>query len=665
MRSVTLASLLLILAWPSPVSAQWRQDGVPACQAFGGQYVTSACPDGSGGVFIAWDDTRNYTTLDDDIYLQHVTASGFIAPGWPQDGVVVCSTTGYQDAPSVTPDGAGGCFVTWIDRRSGTSLDIYAQHVAPSGMPAAGWPDNGLAVCTASGDKRSPHVVRGGAGGCFVQWEDERNGRSNRDVCLDRILADGTLDPAWPVNGLDLTPVSGFQGDASAITDGAGGVFVTWDDGRNRGTTGFDVYLQRVTSSGAIATGWPAGGLAVCNAPGDQGPSLVVPDDAGGAYVAWRDGRTGAFSPFDNWDLYAHHIAASGALVPGWPTNGTPVCNAPRSQFEFAADADGQGNLLVAWEDDRAGSAFWSIYALKLQPGGTLASGWAVNGNQATTAPTRIPKIVRDGSGGAYVAWWDGRNIPSGVDFYAQHFTAVGVPAPGWGPDGLPLCTAADTQEQLQLVSGGSMGAIAAWSDYRNYSVSGPDVYAQRLEVDGPVPALLSLVSAEAEPGLARISWFAADAADLGAVVERRDDASEWLTLGSPDATGTGLLTYEDSVPAGGRYAYRLRYGADRAATEPAWITIPSGLALSLGGFRPNPAVGAISVSLSLPSGDPATLELVDVAGRRLLSRDLAGLGPGSHLIQLGASGTLRPGVYWLRLTQKGRSLTARGLVLR
>ena len=125
------------------------------------------------------------------------------------------------------------------------------------------------------------------------------------------------------------------------------------------------------------------------------------------------------------------------------------------------------------------------------------------------------------------------------------------------------------------------------------------------------------------------------------------------------------MLTYEDRVPPGGRYAYRLRYGADRAATEPAWLTIPSGLALSLGGFRPNPAVGAISVSLSLPSGDPATLELVDVAGRRLLSRDLSGLGPGSHLIQLGASGTLRPGVYWLRLTQRGRSLTTRGLVLR
>jgi hypothetical protein len=79
---------------------------------------------------------------------------------------------------------------------------------------------------------------------------------------------------------------------------------------------------------------------------------------------------------------------------------------------------------------------------------------------------------------------------------------------------------------------------------------------------------------------------------------------------------------------------------------------------------RPHPAVRDLVVAFTLPSRDAARLELVDVAGRRVLARDLTGLTPGCHALRLETP--LPPvGLYFLRLTQSGRSVTARVVVCR
>ena len=85
----------------------------------------------------------------------------------------------------------------------------------------------------------------------------------------------------------------------------------------------------------------------------------------------------------------------------------------------------------------------------------------------------------------------------------------------------------------------------------------------------------------------------------------------------------------------------------------------------ALEGLRPNPAAGALTVALSLPSAAPAKLELLDVSGRRLLERDLRGLGPGELLVRLDGSAAVRPGLYFLRLSQGARALVSRGCVVR
>jgi hypothetical protein len=75
--------------------------------------------------------------------------------------------------------------------------------------------------------------------------------------------------------------------------------------------------------------------------------------------------------------------------------------------------------------------------------------------------------------------------------------------------------------------------------------------------------------------------------------------------------------------------------------------------------------VRELTASFTLPSEAPATLELLDVAGRRVSALAVGSLGSGRHALRLEEGPRLAPGVYWLRLTQGGQARMARGVVVR
>jgi hypothetical protein len=85
----------------------------------------------------------------------------------------------------------------------------------------------------------------------------------------------------------------------------------------------------------------------------------------------------------------------------------------------------------------------------------------------------------------------------------------------------------------------------------------------------------------------------------------------------------------------------------------------------ALEGFRPNPATGGPVVAFTLANDTPAVLEVLDLAGRRVMRRDVGGLGTGRHIVPLAAARRLAAGVYVVRLHQAGRTLSARGVVVR
>src|SRR5205814_1078934 len=146
---------------------EWSVDGVALCTAAGDQGIRppsgdqgspTMVGDGAGGAIVTWYDSRG-GSFTDDIYAQHVLASGAVAPAWPANGSALCTAANSQYSPAIIADGAGGAIVTWYDYRGGIKYDIYAQHVLASGAVDPAWPADGRALCTAAGDQDFPAIV--------------------------------------------------------------------------------------------------------------------------------------------------------------------------------------------------------------------------------------------------------------------------------------------------------------------------------------------------------------------------------------------------------------------------------------------------------------------------------------------------------------------------
>jgi len=101
---------------------------------------------------------------------------------------------------------------------------------------------------------------------------------------------------------------------------------------------------------------------------------------------------------------------------------------------------------------------------------------------------------------------------------------------------------------------------------------------------------------------------------------------------------------------------------ATKAAPVPSPVEAPRS-ELAIRGTRPA-AGGRIRVELTLRDESPARLELLDVAGRALVTRQVGAMGPGDRSIDL-AGRSMPPGIYFIRLTQAGTQVRARIAVLR
>jgi hypothetical protein len=181
------------------------------------------------------------------------------------------------------------------------------------------------------------------------------------------------------------------------------------------------------------------------------------------------------------------------------------------------------------------------------------------------------------------------------------------------------------------------------------------------------VPVQLAIVSVEASPYRVLLTWYASGGNAGTVTVYRRTEATEWAVLGETYADGTGQLVYEDrSVMAGARYGYQL--GVPEAGgvsmVGETWVDVPAAWTLALAGARPNPAKD-LSVAFTLPNASPALLAAYDVTGRRVASKDVGVLGPGSHIVKLGEGRGLGCGVYIVRLTRGDKTLTTQAVVVR
>ncbi len=378
---------------------EWALNGTRICTNDSNQDYPQICSDGNGGAIITWRDDR---VPGNDIYAQRINSSGELE--WNTNGVVICNDSSNQDYPKICSDLVGGAIITWMDYRSGTSYDIYAQRINSDGIVQ--WTPNGEEVCTANRTQQQLQICSDNASGAIITWEDTRNWPTNRDIYAQRINNSGGIE--WQNNGTVVSSLIRNRSNPQICSSGEGGAIITWEETIT--VTEIDIYAQKLNSSGDLE--WGFGAHGVCGAPYQQYNPQPCSDGAGGVIITWRDYRNGT-----HYDIYAQRIKSGGGCQ--WTTNGVPICTESYDQIYPQICSDGVGGAIITWEDIRNFPGPADIYAQIINSNGILKL--TTNGMTICIESNQqgIPQICSDNAGGAFITWVDFRG-GSNFDIYAQ-----------------------------------------------------------------------------------------------------------------------------------------------------------------------------------------------------------------------------------------------------
>jgi hypothetical protein len=98
---------------------------------------------------------------------------------------------------------------------------------------------------------------------------------------------------------------------------------------------------------------------------------------------------------------------------------------------------------------------------------------------------------------------------------------------------------------------------------------------------------------------------------------------------------------------------------------SPTGMPGPAAFIFALDGVTPHPArSGSFGIRFRLADRAPATLEIMDVSGRKVIETRVDRLGPGEHVFDVDRVQRLPAGVYLVRLSSGARNATTKAVVL-
>ena len=559
------ALFALALFAPPARAMGWSHDptqNLPLLVAPRGQCVVGMVADTKGGAVMVWAEpctTYTYPVTQYypiTIHAMHLLKRGDIDPAWPPTTTPLFSTSGFS--PLVMPDSLGGLYLAWTDDRNVpvSGRDIFAQHLRNDGTLDPAWPAGGRPVCTAPGHQYLSQIASDGSGGILLAWNDRRDSASTGlDVYCGHVLANGTVDPAWPVNGRAVCTAASTQAPNCLVPDGSHGAVVVWTDYRNQATTYSDIYAGRVRANGTLDPAWPANGLAVSATSDVEQSPTAAPDDAGGAFVAWGN----YYNPYS----LVTHVQGGGTLDPGWPAGGLVLDATADYIYQVTLDSDDHGNVIAAYDVAKLTGSN-EVYVRHVFGNGAFDPGWPAGGTRLDNAASgkalfgSVPPGVPDGHGGMIYTYFD--DLDGTGNQYVismQRVDSGGNIEPGWPPHGRPFSVPPSDPIDLFIVNDGDGGTIATWTDLRDSAATYYDVYAQRVTKDGYLGVAEATISSirdvpNDQGGRVTLRWYATAYDTLPA-----DPISEydiWRELSSAPAAGAARVIRAGATPVQRRF---------------------------------------------------------------------------------------------------------------
>jgi len=602
----------------------WGTQGVVVCnRPSSAQRYPKICTDGAGGAYVVWEDYRTPSN-GMDLYAQHVKSDGTLAYT-TKDGEAVATAIRDQIHASICADGSGNAFVAWEDSRASVSTtqpDIYMNKLGSGGVQ---WGSSGRAMITQTNKQLRPRLCEDGSGGCFLAWENLATVPGS--IWATRVSSTGSVLWGYQKQGVNIYKGSQYELISKNVDVRRDGnqFMMAWEIANPTGSSyGFDIMAQRVNMDSTLK--WFSPAEVTGNWFADQLSPKVFSDDSldnsignAGLLVVFEDYGRGDYAPTNyQWDISMRRVFANGADVN--PTNAFyPVCWQSKGQDNLQAVSLGSGELIVGWQDARAGDS--AIY---------------------------VQRIDRAGK---------------------RYFPSAGT-ASSWG---IPLSKAAGREARSLALVPRTDGAIAVWSDNRDTSRKF-NVYAQLVLKNGSLPIELSSFELGEKDGAVGLYWStASEAENAGFEIERRridvpgtnryEVVASYTNNRTLRGAGTSNVerqySYLDRPGVIGTYEYRIAnidLNGTRHTNDAKTIELHSSIAANswyVGQNQPNPFHDRTSITVNLPQAAMIDVTVTDILGRVVaMPMNHAAYQVGEHHIAITASSLgLSAGTYFYNVT--------------
>jgi hypothetical protein len=297
--------------------------------------------DSNDNSIICWADGRDHVTYK-SIYAQKLNSQGVAQWGSSDVKVNQSATNHLQPYPDIAVDSDGNSVIVWTDDRDG-DYNIYAQKLDSSGNAQWGSSDVKVNQNSDSAKQDYPSVVIDSNDEAIVVWYDERNGVDDDDIYAQKLNSTGVAQ--WgssdvKINQNSDSTIQRFS-DVALYSDDS--VIVTWSDYRS--SSHYDIYVQKVSSSGSVLWGSTDIKVNQNSDSVDQTWPTVAVDPNGYAVVAWTDDRNGITDD----DVYAQRLDARGS--PLWGSSDVKVNQISNGDYHFYQDIaiDSEGNAFITW----------------------------------------------------------------------------------------------------------------------------------------------------------------------------------------------------------------------------------------------------------------------------------------------------------------------------
>ena len=310
----------------------WGKNPIQVIESASEVIDYSLSTDHDGNTYIVYIEKDRSFIHNFRLKIQRVSAIGDLEDDLA--GHLIDSSTNYLNLPSILPSGHGSCYIFWTEYLNKKNKILVKKLLVDNTLD---WDSKALDLSGNQNSVINYKVMLFNTSLVYIVWQTH-----GREKSIYHQLFTHKGGVLWNIQGNLITTAKGQNYNPQPIIASDSSIIVSWINEHQQDK---NILVQKFWLDGKLL--WKDDGENFIKLTGDQFGQLIVPDNRGGAIVAWFDSREPKMKP----NIYAQKLNKKGEAL--WGEGGSPVAIHPNSEKSYFGVFKDQNNGLISVFKDK------------------------------------------------------------------------------------------------------------------------------------------------------------------------------------------------------------------------------------------------------------------------------------------------------------------------